>query len=102
MIWEQGSGLGHMTTMLPIAEQLHDRGHQLFIALKDFSSALKVFDAAKFHLLPCPAFSGKSKNNGKASTFAQVMHNVGFGTSSVLEPLVNSWHTIFDWSSRSW
>jgi len=96
MIWEQGSGLGHMTTMLPIAEQLHDRGHQVFVALKDFSSALKVFDPEKFHLLPCPAFSSLSKNNGQASTFAQIMHNVGFGNCSTLEPLVNSWHTIFD------
>ena len=34
MVWEQGSGLGHMTSMLPIAEELLEKGHDVYVALK--------------------------------------------------------------------
>ena len=97
MIWEQGSGLGHMTSMLPIAKSLQAKGHQVSIALKDFSKSHQVFKNEQFRFIACPAFSGRIKNHfAKSSTFANIIHNVGFGDYKILRTLVDVWRSNFE------
>ena len=78
MIWEQGSGLGHLTSMLPIAESLKANGHQVWLGLKDFSKVHKVIEHEAFRFVACPATSGRIKHHFlRAATFSHILHNVG-------------------------
>ncbi|MEM6903037.1 MAG: hypothetical protein AAF556_07345, partial [Pseudomonadota bacterium] len=42
--WEFGSGLGHLTRLLPIARQLHDAGHEIVLAVPNPDAAKPVLD----------------------------------------------------------
>ena len=37
--WELGGGLGHLANMAPLAEGLAQAGHQVYVALRDLTSA---------------------------------------------------------------
>ena len=97
MTWEQGSGLGHMASMLPIAQSLKTKGHQVWLGLKDFSKTHKVFAGENFQFVACPAFSGCIKNHFlRAATFSHILHNVGFGDYEILRNLVSVWRSNFE------
>lgn len=96
MIWEQGSGLGHLTSMLPIAESLKANGHLVWLGLKDFSKVHKVIEHEAFHFVACPATSGRIKHHFlRAATFSHILHNVGFGDYEILRNLISVWHSTF-------
>lgn len=42
--WEFGSGLGHLTRLLPIARKLHDAGHEIVLAVPNPPAAKPVLD----------------------------------------------------------
>lgn len=42
--WEFGSGLGHLTRLLPIARRLHDAGHDIVLAVPNPEGARPVLD----------------------------------------------------------
>jgi len=97
MVWEQGSGLGHMTSMRPIAEGLQAQGHQVWIALKDFSKANQVFKGTQFRFIASPNCTSRIRNHFlQAPTFAHILHNVGFGNFDTLNILVSAWRSVFE------
>jgi len=42
--WEFGSGLGHLTRLLPIARRLHDAGHEIVLAVPHPAAAKPILD----------------------------------------------------------
>jgi len=46
--WELGANFGHLTRLIPIAERLHQLGHQLFFAVRDTEVAAALLEPQEF------------------------------------------------------
>lgn len=94
--WEQGSGLGHLACIEPIATGLKKRGHKVLVAIKDFTNAHRVFSDPDITLLPTPIRLGHVKNSiSPATTYAHVLHNIGFSDSEELKTRVRAWVALY-------
>lgn len=97
LTWELGEGLGHLSALLPVVEGLCRRGHLVFAALKDLPRAAGVFRAADVTYLQAPIKIRPAKNRISPSrTFAQILHNVGFGDPEELRVMAEAWRNLYD------
>jgi UDP:flavonoid glycosyltransferase YjiC (YdhE family) len=97
LAWELGGGLGHLVNLLPFAKGLSQRGHLVFVALRDLSRADKVFANLSVSFLQAPFKLGRIKNCiDVPHTFAHLLHNVGFGQPSELSTLAAAWRNLYD------
>ena len=58
--WELGAGLGHVSPLQPIVDQLVRRGHQVWLALRNVNGATMIFDPA-VRVLQAPIRTEKVK-----------------------------------------
>src|SRR5687767_5843487 len=79
--WELGAGLGHVMQLAPLALGLAQRGHHVYMALRNLTTATPHLKHANLHLLPTPnpERPAGSRVIRPTTTFAQVLHNVGWG-----------------------
>ena len=92
LTWELGGGLGHLVNLKPFADDLSHRGHQVFAALRDSSRIGQVFTADKLILVEAPVLRRRLASHlERPRTFAQILHNCGFGELPVLQSLVSAW-----------
>jgi UDP:flavonoid glycosyltransferase YjiC (YdhE family) len=95
--WELGSGLGHMAPYRGLFEKLCARGHSLTLVLRDLSRAKTIFKGLNVSLLQSPVHLNKPLNPiVPESTYAQILHNVGFEDVGELETRVSAWRGIFE------
>ena len=93
--WELGSGLGHMALLKPIAEELVKRGHCVHVSLKNFAGAHSMLNSLASCLLPSPVRQANIAGRIRSpATYAQLMHNVGFGDLQELNILVQAWRNL--------
>jgi len=96
MTWELGSGLGHLAILKPVAEQLAERGHQVSLTIKNFAGVHSMLNGIDVRLLPSPVRSGVIEAQTEfPATYAQLLHNVGFGSYEELAPLVEAWRNLY-------
>jgi UDP:flavonoid glycosyltransferase YjiC (YdhE family) len=50
--WELGGGLGHMMPMLPLAEDLAQAGHCVYVAMRNLGGAAAIYGKAGVRFLP--------------------------------------------------
>jgi hypothetical protein len=96
LAWELGRGSGHLVRLLPIAEGLTRRGHQVFAAVKDLPRAQAILPTSLLTLIAAPLSSDRVSEIEPALTFAHVLHNVGFGDLDRLRQLTTRWRTVFE------
>ena len=98
LTWELGLGLGHLTTLLPLAKGLCRGGHRVFAALRDLSRADKVFAGLELSYLQAPT---KMRGNGNhihpPRTFPHILHNIGFGDFDELRAMTEAWRNLYDY-----
>jgi hypothetical protein len=58
--WELGNGLGHIAPLGPLAHELAERGHTVFVAVRDLRLAAAVFNRDRVTLLQAPTQMRKS------------------------------------------
>lgn len=95
--WEMGVGLGHLGKILPLANALHERGHQVSAVVKNLADVPLVMGKTyEFAVMPSPiGVSPCRKTFRSTSTYTQLLHNVGFGDLNYLESKVRAWLEIF-------
>jgi len=93
--WEQGSRLGHLSTMLPIARILRGRGHEVLFAVKELGTAHLFLGDEGFGYIQTPIPIGLKKLRREAASFADVLSEAGFGDITILGGMVKNWHSVF-------
>src|SRR5687768_384397 len=92
LTWELGGGRGHLGPLRQLAEQLLVRGHRAFLVSRDVVAAANFFadlavDVFAAPLLPAlPTYAIPA-----VRSFADILHNVGFGSRQHLAALTEAW-----------
>jgi len=95
LAWELGAGTGHCVNLLPLAEGLIAIGHRVILAGRDLVAAKRVFGATNVEFVQAPFLIGTwSKHIEKPQSFAQILHNTGFGDDEHLQVLTNAWGSL--------
>jgi hypothetical protein len=93
--WQLGAGLGHMMQMLPLAQGLVERGHRVFLALRNLSAAPAVFGRLGVHFLQAPFKSDGRAPFARTPNFAHILANTGFGSDAELQALAFAWRNLY-------
>jgi UDP:flavonoid glycosyltransferase YjiC (YdhE family) len=96
MVWELGSGMGHMDRMLICARALRLRGHEVRMALKDLSRAHHRIAADGFMMMQSPVWLPQMANPPRLANFAAILASAGWLNSPGLAGLVTGWRSLFD------
>lgn len=95
--WELGQALGHVMMQRPVAKAFADRGHKVFVALRDFEGARTAFGDLPVTLLPAPIrLERVSPLVKRPLTFAHILHNTGMYDTPELAARVDAWRSLFD------
>jgi UDP-N-acetylglucosamine transferase subunit ALG13 len=95
MVWEMGSGMGHMDRMLITARALRDRGHEVRIALRDLSRAHTRIAADGFMMMQTPVWLPQMGNPPRLGNYAAVLASAGWLSPVGLAGLVVGWRSLF-------
>ena len=94
--WELGGGMGHIARAGPIINGLRDRGHEVFVALRDLARATSLLDHIDdIHLLQSPLWQQQLQGAPESASFAELLFRMGFGSPEGLEGLTRSWRAMF-------
>lgn len=96
LTWELGGGLGHVLPLRHLSKQLVARGHRVSVAVRDLAAAAKAFQGVNVQLYQAP-FRLEWPDYGvrPTRTFADVLHNIGFGDAAELAALSAAWLNLY-------
>ncbi len=94
--WELGGGLGHLLRFQPLAKRLAAEGHRVICALRELKHAEYAFSDTDVSFLPAPHLAWALPNAIEPTyTYAELLHNVGFGRVEDLRTLTRAWRSLF-------
>jgi hypothetical protein len=96
LAWELGDGLGHFMNLRPLAEGLKGRGHRVVAVLRDLSVAREFLIDPAIEILQAPFKHARIRDIEPTCTFAQILHNCGFGDADELATLAEAWRKLYD------
>jgi hypothetical protein len=96
LAWELGGGLGHFMNLRPLAEGLSRRGHRVVAVLRDLSVARQFLVDPAADILQAPFKHARIRDIEPTCTFAQILHNCGFGDADELLTLAEAWRKLYD------
>ena len=88
--WELGGHTGHVTTLLPIARALRDRGHSVRFLLRDPAAGADLAGAADIPRAPAPIWVGPPAYDNPLN-FGQILFNFGYQHATRLRELIEAW-----------
>jgi len=97
LAWELGGGLGHFMNLRPLAEGLLRRGHRVVAVLRDLSAARQFLVDPNVDILQAPFKHARIRDIEPTCTFAQILHNCGFGDADELLTLAEAWRKLYDY-----
>jgi hypothetical protein len=90
--WELGAGFGHIGHLIPIAQALKKKEHRVVASLSNLSRGGPPLTAVGVEVFPCPVEGYRSPQAiFPTSTFAHVLHEVGFDREDILSSRVAAW-----------
>lgn len=96
-IWELGGGWGHLSRFRPIATELHRRGHEIFLALRDLSRVESTLGAFRFQVFQAPVWMTKMKGWATPPlNYSDILSRAGFFSKEGLGGLVWGWRNLYD------
>ena len=94
--WELGDGLGHVATMLDVANELAARGHRPVLVVKDLAVTRAFLRDVPYPVLQAPIFREQVPPSFRTSSFADILAISGFGDADGLRILVNAWQSLVE------
>lgn len=93
LAWEFGSNWGHLATLLPLAQALSARGHEVVFAVRGLDGDLSLLTKAGFAYLPMPIAIAPLQQLHKAPVrgYADVLARAGFADARSLTQLTRAW-----------
>jgi hypothetical protein len=93
--WELGGGLGHLVPIATLANGLLERGYKVTVAVRDLVSAGTILTSSNLQLLQAPhRIEPFRRTFDPPFTYAQMLHNLGFGSDDGLFALVSAWRNL--------
>ena len=97
LTWELGGGSGHLVNLRPFACGLEAEGHKVFAALRDLGKGPDLLGGNAVSFLQAPYKADVPRNViPLARTFADLLHNIGFGDAAELAVRVDAWRVLID------
>lgn len=95
--WELGGGWGHVAPFRRPIERLLGRGHQVLFAARDVACLPRLFRGLDVRWFQAPHSTATTvRRINPARTYAELLHNVGWGDADELTALVMAWLNLFD------
>ena len=95
--WELGAGLGHVSPLQPVIDELARRGHRVFVALRHVSRATMVFQEPGVRVVQAPYLVQRAPRSFKQQfTFAHILHNIGFHDVADLRARTDAWAALYE------
>jgi UDP:flavonoid glycosyltransferase YjiC (YdhE family) len=101
LVWELGAQLGHIGTLLPIADALAAQGHEVVFALKDLSHAHTLI-GTRYPFLQSPRRVDKIQPGRRFESFADILLHAGFHNVDILKDLVTAWQALYAQLRPDW
>jgi hypothetical protein len=87
--------LGHIGRLRPLAESFIARGKSVAFAVRDVRFCSTIFQGTPIAWFQAPAKIGRPQHEiAEPRTFADILHNVGFGDVEELASLVMAWRNL--------
>lgn len=93
--WGLGGGMGHARKLIPVARDLHARGHRPVLALHDIQGTRPLWHDLPFPVVPAPKPVRRTKRP-PAHSFADILYACGFETVELLESRVRAWDGLLE------
>ncbi|MFI3156854.1 MAG: glycosyltransferase [Methylococcaceae bacterium] len=93
--WELGANFGHLTRLIPIAEQLRQLGHQLFFAVRDTEVAAALLEPPGFPFTQAPFWHGRPCLSTPPINYAELLIVEGYCQRDGLSGMLRSWLSLF-------
>ena len=94
--WELGQSLGHITTLLPLALQLRQRGHEVVFVVRDTHSAELLLAPHDIRWYQAPvSMQAKIPGQRAAHNYAEILLNCGYREPVALAGLIAGWQHLF-------
>lgn len=96
-VWELGGGLGHLYPLKLVASELCRAGHRVILVLRETAQAPSLLCDLPVQYFQAPAkHRVTSTRIDPPTTYAHLLHNIGWGEAEELAGLYHSWQTILD------
>jgi UDP:flavonoid glycosyltransferase YjiC (YdhE family) len=91
LAWEIGAGYGHLTMMLPLADELARRGHEPVFAVRNVAAAQFVLAGRDYALLQAPTWVGEAPPGPSAATYPGILIKRGYDQPEHVAGLLRAW-----------
>ena len=88
--WELGGHTGHVTTLMPVARAMQERGHDVRFLLRDPRAGADLEGASRIARAPAPIWVGPA-TYANPLNFGQILHNFGYQYPDSLRQLIEAW-----------
>lgn len=95
LTWELGLNLGHLTRLLPVAQQLKADGHTVLVATRDIQAAAVVLAPAGIPFTQAPFLPKGIALAHRPGSYADILLSQGWSDRQVLYGLTHAWLNLF-------
>ena len=94
--WELGADYGHVSSFLPVAQQLRAQGHRVVLAVKDLSRIQGLAGARDFEIVQAPVWLYEVKGLAEPMVcYTDMLHRFGYLNSTGLLGIAKAWRALF-------
>lgn len=95
LTWELGLNLGHLTRLLPVAQQLKAEGHTVLVATRDIQAASAVLAPAGIPFVQAPHLPQGMALAHRPNGYADILLSQGWSDRRTLHGLTHAWLNLF-------
>jgi Erythromycin biosynthesis protein CIII-like, C-terminal domain len=95
IVWEFGSGLGHLACMPPIFRGLRARGIEPLVAVPDPTQAQRLFGAESPRMIRSVPLPLANNTPRSVHSHADILLSAGFSNVAALSAAVDGWQALF-------
>src|SRR5262249_4591453 len=93
--WEIGEDLGHMASFAPLATALRDRGHQVYLALREVQHSEPMMGRLGLPVLQAPVWHGIPPGaSAQPASYAEILFHFGYLDVSGLTAMLRAWRDL--------
>lgn len=96
LAWEIGGGYGHVSTLLPLAEELRRRGHETIFAVRNLAIGETLLGGRGYTMLQAPTWIGPSPKLPWAETYPGLLLTRGYHDAAPLAAMLRAWLHLLD------
>jgi UDP:flavonoid glycosyltransferase YjiC (YdhE family) len=94
--WELGADYGHVSSFLPVAQQLRVQGHRVVLAVKDLSRIQGLAGARDFEFVQAPVWLNEVGGLAEPMVcYTDMLHRFGYLDSAGLLGIARAWQALF-------